>query len=90
MNSKKVASRIRESMKNGRKIFKFLRFLDSIRGLVKVMDMHKPLYFKVIMFITYTCNFFYYILDHIIWGINLGVIKYKVTYDYIISEYVPS
>lgn len=22
------------------------------------------------------CNFFYYIMDHIIWGINIGVLKY--------------
>jgi hypothetical protein len=73
-------------MKNGRKIFKFLKFFDSIRGLDNVSKKNKPLFYKVIMFITHTCNFFYYILDHIIWGVNIGALRYKIILLFLKSE----
>ncbi|CAD8153863.1 unnamed protein product [Paramecium octaurelia] len=75
MFSKKIASRIRESMKNGRKIFKFLKFFDSIRCLSNIHAKNKPKYYKITTSIMHVCNFFYYIMDHIIWGINIGVLN---------------
>lgn len=72
---RRVAQRIRESMKNGRKIFKFLKFFDSIRLLSALVYKNKPMFYKSIMSTMHVCNFFYYIADHIIWGANVGVLK---------------
>ena len=70
-----MAHRIKDQMKNGRKIFKFLKFLDSIRGLQSTPYRRKPLHYKLMMMVIYTCDLFYYLLDHVIWGVNIGVLS---------------
>jgi hypothetical protein len=43
------------------------------------MTLHKqrPLHYKLVMLITHTCNFCYYIIDHVLWGVNIGVFEGK-------------
>ena len=39
---------LRQSMKNSRKIFKFLKFLEQISSIVKNIESKKPLYVKIV------------------------------------------
>jgi hypothetical protein len=43
------------------------------------MERNQPLHYRAIMLITHTCNFFYYIIDHLIWGVNIGVLTEVVS-----------
>ena len=46
--SANVAQKVKIAMKNSRKIFKFLKFLDAVSSIVKTIDSKKPIYLKVI------------------------------------------
>ncbi len=43
-----VAHKIRGTMKNTRKIFKFLKWIDSLASIIKNIESKKPLYLKVV------------------------------------------
>ena len=70
-----VAAKIEQSMNNGRKIFRFLKFLDEIKNIKKALNSNKPKWLKVMMTLSEISSFFYYILDNILWGINIGVLR---------------
>ena len=40
--------KLRQSMKNSRKIFKFLKFLEQIASIVKNIESKKPYYVKLV------------------------------------------
>lgn len=46
-----VAFHLRKTMKNTRKIFKFLKFIDQISSIVKNIEGRKPLYLKIVTII---------------------------------------
>ena len=75
MLSVRVATRIEQSMSNGRKIFRFLKFLDEIKSIKKALSSKKPIWLKVMMTLSNISSFFYYLLDNILWGINIGVLR---------------
>ena len=62
-------------MSNGRKIFRFLKFLDEIKNIKKALNSNKPKWLKVMMGLSEISSFFYYVLDNILWGINIGVLR---------------
>ncbi|KAL4512044.1 hypothetical protein ABPG72_005046 [Tetrahymena utriculariae] len=68
----RVAKMIRDSMKNGRKIFKFLKFIGEINNFSKVVNSGKPIALKATVLLCVICRFFYYILDNILWAISIG------------------
>ena len=43
-----VAYKIRSTMKNTRKIFKFLKFIDQIASIIKIIGSKKSVYLKII------------------------------------------
>lgn len=43
-----VAFKLRATMKNTRKIFKFLKFIDQISSILKNLDSKKPTYLKAV------------------------------------------
>lgn len=43
-----VAFKLRGTMKNTRKIFKFLKFIDQISAIIKNVESSKPIYLKVV------------------------------------------
>ena len=43
-----VAFKLRATMKNTRKIFKFLKFIDQISSIIKNVESNKPVYLKVV------------------------------------------
>lgn len=70
-----IGEKIKESMSKGRKIFKFLKFLQEIKGIQKNMKKKKRFGYKALLIAINVMNFFYYILDNILWGINVGILS---------------
>eukprot|EP00347_Sterkiella_histriomuscorum_P014964 403358829 len=73
----KVSERIVENISSGRKIFKFLKFLEPLR---KIHEYHteenrKPVLIKILKTISFVCTFFLYLSDNILWLANMGIIK---------------
>ena len=65
-----VAHKLRGTMKNTRKIIKFLKFIDQISSIIKNIESKKPLYLKLVVIMEHLMAFFSNIFDNIIWGIN--------------------
>lgn len=68
--------KLRNSMKNSRKIFKFLKFVEQISSIIKNIESKKPVHVKIVtileLIMACISNFF----DNIIWMINIGVLEY--------------
>ena len=78
ITSYQIGEKIKESMSKGRKIFKFLKFLQEIKGLQKNMKKKKRLAYKLLSMSINIMAFFYYLLDNILWGIDIGVLSNAV------------
>lgn len=74
--SVEVAERLVYNISQGRKIFRFLKFLEQFR---KIYDYYKfkqrkPLLIKVLSYSRYVCAFFFYLNENIVWFANMGLI----------------
>ena len=70
-----MSGRIVDSMSKGRKIFRFLKFVDEfykITELVKKRSKFNKLLTNM-MILSRVGSFFYYILDNFMWAINTGI-----------------
>jgi len=65
-----IAYKLRGTMKNTRKIFKFLKFIDQISSILKNLESKKPIYLKLVVILEHLMAFFSNIFDNIIWGVN--------------------
>jgi len=64
-------------MSQGRKIFRFLKFLDELKTIQTFLKTtNKPFFLKVLITLRHVSSFFYYILDNTLWGVKTGVLKY--------------
>lgn len=70
-----VAHKIRGTMKNTRKIFKFLKWIDQLASIIKNIESKKPLYLKIINILEHLMAFFSNFFDNIIWAINTDIIS---------------
>jgi len=71
-----LALRIKQSMSSGRKIFKFLKFLDEVKNIDGFLrKTKKPILLKVLITLSHVSSFFYYILDNILWAIAMGILS---------------
>jgi len=78
--SVEVAERIVENISQARKIFKFLKFLDSLQKISNTFqDAKKALLIRILTLLSNVCAFFYYISDNIVWFANIGMVR-KVVY----------
>ena len=71
-----LAYRVRRTMKNTRKIFKFLKFIDQISSIVKNLESSKPVYLKIVSISEHLmacCSNFF---DNIIWAVNVEVLDW--------------
>ena len=71
-----VAYKLRGTMKNTRKIFKFLKFIDQISSIIKNIQSKKPFYLKLVIILQHLMAFFSNIFDNIIWSINTQILSY--------------
>ena len=62
-------------MKNTRKIFKFLKWIDQIASIVKNIESKKPLYLKIINILEHLMALFSNFFDNFIWAINTDIIS---------------
>lgn len=62
-------------MKNTRKIFKFLKFIDQISSIVKNIESKKPLYLKIVAILENLMAFFSNLFDNMIWSINTEILS---------------
>lgn len=76
-NKKKVlmAGRIVDSMSQGRKIFRFLKFVDEFYKISELVKKTKKFnkMLSHMMILSRVASFFYYILDNFMWAINTGI-----------------
>ena len=68
--SAKLANKVKDSMSNARKIFRFLNFLGELKKLQMLLKCKKSWLFKIIFFGIYGSSFFYYVFDNILWAIR--------------------
>lgn len=64
-------------MKNSRKIFKFLKFLDQLSSMIKTIESKKPIYLKIVTILENMMSFFSSIFNNIIWGVDTDVLAAK-------------
>jgi len=80
--SARLCLKIKESMSQGRKIFRFLKFLDELKTIQNFLKTtNKPLILKVLITLRHVSSFFYYILDNTLWGVKTGVLSEYVDHD---------
>lgn len=62
-------------MSQGRKIFKFLKFLEQIKAIQKNLNKQKNWAYKFLSISINIMAFFYYLIDNTLWGINIGILS---------------
>lgn len=70
-----VAMKIKSSMSQARKVFRFLRSFEEIKRIFKAYESKKVWYIKFLMVFSHIMSFFYYINDNILWGLNIGILR---------------
>lgn len=74
-----VGKKVVKNISSGRKVFKFLRFVDEVKSIVDILSdrgaaKHGPLV-KVLALFARMCGFFYYLLDNVVWFSNMGMLR---------------
>lgn len=72
-----VCKRVIEQLSSGRKVFKFLKFVDEFKNIFDLFLKEKKHGFFVFLveLVGKVCGFFYYLLDNVVWIANIGMIK---------------
>lgn len=70
-----VALKIKSSMSQARKVFRFLRFFEEIKRIVNTFESKKTWHIKLLLLFSHVMSFLYYIHDNILWGINIGILS---------------
>ena len=77
-----VSKRVQENISSGRKVFKFLKFVDEMKSIVDLLkDDNGKKHGVLVYFLTLLariCGFFYYILDNVVWFTNMGMLRYYI------------
>lgn len=77
------AKSIEDSISNGRKIFRFLLFLNEYGEMNEILKKKKlPLGLKVMKFLSAVCSHNYYLFDNIVWFTQIGILN-----KFIISKF---
>ncbi len=73
-----VGKRVINNISSGRKVFKFLKFVDEIKLIVDILrekGAKHGIVVKILEFFVRICGFFYYLLDNVVWFTNMGMIR---------------
>ena len=70
-----VAVKIKSSMSQARKVFRFLKFFEEVRNIIKALGNKKALWIKTTIIFSHFMSFLYYIHDNILWGLNIGILR---------------
>lgn len=74
-----ISGRIMQEMSKGRKIFRFLKFIEELNKVFELQRSDKPPILKLMKILDKISSFFYYILDNFMWGVNTGIFPITVT-----------
>lgn len=74
-----IAKKVVKNISSGRKVFKFLKFIDEVKNISDLIlegkaDKH-GLWVKSLALFARVCGFFYYLLDNVVWFSNMGMIR---------------
>jgi len=70
------AKSIEDNISNGRKIFRFLLFLNEFNALNLILKNKKTgILLKVLKIMSSVCSFYYYLFDNIVWFTQIGIIN---------------
>lgn len=74
-----VAKKVVKNISSGRKVFKFLRFVDEVKNISDLLYGGKyqkhGIIVKLLALFARVCGFFYYLLDNVVWFSNMGMIR---------------
>mmetsp|Transcript_23891 Transcript_23891/g.23583 ORF Transcript_23891/g.23583 Transcript_23891/m.23583 type:complete len:128 (-) Transcript_23891:861-1244(-) len=76
-----VGRRVVENISSGRKVFKFLKFMDMVKKMIELLkqeDHKHGLFVTILQLFGCIVGFFYYLLDNIVWFVNIGMIRKTV------------
>lgn len=73
-------------MNKSRKIFRFLKFIEVLRNISMVIKSKKHWLIKLILVKMGIAKFFYYLLDNLLWAINIGVLRFSYRFYIIIFK----
>ncbi len=82
-----VGERITHSISQGRKIFKFLKFLEPLRKMHEhgILKKGKPTLIRYLSKMILTSAFFLYLADNMVWFANMGLIPPRSRFSGIIG-----
>lgn len=70
------AKSIEDNISNGRKIFRFLLFLNEFGELNEIIKSQKmTILLKILKILSSVCSFNYYLFDNIVWFTQIGIIN---------------
>lgn len=70
-----IAVKIKSSMSQARKVFRFLKFFEEVRNIIKAFGNKKTVSIKITMIFSHFMSFLYYIHDNVLWGLNIGILR---------------
>lgn len=73
-----IAKKVAKNISSGRKVFKFLKFVDEIKNISDILDGKEDKHgaeVKYLALFARICGFFYYMLDNVVWFSNMGMIR---------------
>eukprot|EP00357_Protocruzia_adherens_P022562 CAMPEP_0115014782 /NCGR_PEP_ID=MMETSP0216-20121206/26310_1 /TAXON_ID=223996 /ORGANISM="Protocruzia adherens, Strain Boccale" /LENGTH=380 /DNA_ID=CAMNT_0002384641 /DNA_START=149 /DNA_END=1291 /DNA_ORIENTATION=+ len=78
MKSLDTAKRVSDSMSQGRKAFRFMKFVVELSKLRQVYNKKAVFLRKILLYSIHTCSFIYYFFDHLVWLASMGIIMQRV------------
>ena len=74
------SKRIANNLSSGRKIFRFLKFIEELRKMEEFyyLKQKKPIGYKIITFLRLFFSFLFYICDNLLWLATVGILKKTV------------
>lgn len=72
-----VCKRVIEQLSSGRKVFKFLKFIDELKTIMEICMEEKKhgIFVFLVELVGKISGFFYYLLENIVWIAKIGMIK---------------
>lgn len=77
IQSVQIGKKAVKNISSGRKVFKFLKFIDEIKCIVEIFTKKSKhgMLVRVLDLWARVSGFFYYLLDNVVWFSNMGMIK---------------
>lgn len=76
IHSVTVAKGVVDNISSGRKVFKFLKSIDEVKSFVELIKKEKKdKYVFIFTLFARVCGFFYYLIDNVLWFVNMGMLR---------------